>query len=302
MNDQHIRSALKVAECGSLTAAAAQLFVSVQGLKKQIDTLEREFGCTLFTRTNKGVALTKAGEVFYEEAPVYLSHVEGLLSKVRETETKTCTLRVAIWESKQIPILDTICSEYYQLHPDDSITFVPTSTSRYIKDVEDGTADLGFYASDDSHFTESGLQWSSCGIIMSYLCVMMPNASLAQENKPLTLEKLVHYRLALADRIIREPFIKRSGLHFETLLTFDRYQIMNYCMLGGLCICDEYLAASLPELVSRSLPWLQPIEIFIGYKPNPPIQVFRFIEAARRVVSRADKQPSTRDTRASSNN
>ena len=54
-----------VAECKSLTLAAARLSISQPAVSQSIRQLEREVGAKLFVRTSKGVKLTPEGELLF---------------------------------------------------------------------------------------------------------------------------------------------------------------------------------------------------------------------------------------------
>ena len=56
-----LRYLVAIAECGSINAAAAQLYASQSNLSTAVKDLERELGITIFTRSNRGVALTNDG-------------------------------------------------------------------------------------------------------------------------------------------------------------------------------------------------------------------------------------------------
>lgn len=58
----------KIAELGSFSRAAAQLFVSQPALSKQILELEREYGVTLFVRGKRRVTLTERGQALLPKA------------------------------------------------------------------------------------------------------------------------------------------------------------------------------------------------------------------------------------------
>ena len=61
-SDQTIwRSFLAIAELGSLTRAAVYLDSNQSLLSRQINALERQCGCRLFTRTGRGVELSETG-------------------------------------------------------------------------------------------------------------------------------------------------------------------------------------------------------------------------------------------------
>jgi DNA-binding transcriptional LysR family regulator len=70
-----------IAEAGSFSRAAERLHVSQPPLSTQIRSLEDELGVLLFERTNRGVALTAAGAVFYEETRAVLARLEHAKGK-----------------------------------------------------------------------------------------------------------------------------------------------------------------------------------------------------------------------------
>jgi DNA-binding transcriptional LysR family regulator len=67
---------MAIAEEGNFSRAAERLHVSQPPLSTQIKSLEDELGVQLLKRTNRGVSLTAAGSVFYEETRVALARLE----------------------------------------------------------------------------------------------------------------------------------------------------------------------------------------------------------------------------------
>ena len=61
MTLQQLRYLIAISEHGSINAAAQSLYVSQSNLSTAIKELERELGITIFTRSNRGVALTNDG-------------------------------------------------------------------------------------------------------------------------------------------------------------------------------------------------------------------------------------------------
>lgn len=68
MYDKHLDSLIAVADQGSFSKAAQQLYISSNALIKQINLLEDKLGIVLFERTNHGVILTEAGRSIYHDA------------------------------------------------------------------------------------------------------------------------------------------------------------------------------------------------------------------------------------------
>lgn len=61
MTLQQLRYLIAIAEAGSMSAAAKRMYASQSNLSIAVRELEREFGIAIFTRTNRGVALTNEG-------------------------------------------------------------------------------------------------------------------------------------------------------------------------------------------------------------------------------------------------
>ena len=64
MTLQQLRYVTTVAETGTITDAAGKLYISQPSLTNAIHELEKEMNLVIFNRTNKGISLSKEGEVF----------------------------------------------------------------------------------------------------------------------------------------------------------------------------------------------------------------------------------------------
>lgn len=78
MNIQQLRYVVATAEHGSMTAAAAALYVAQPALSRAVRLLERELETTLFARSGRGVVLTPDGERFADRARQVLRSLEAL--------------------------------------------------------------------------------------------------------------------------------------------------------------------------------------------------------------------------------
>jgi DNA-binding transcriptional LysR family regulator len=95
-----MRTFVKVAELGSFTAAAAQLFVAQQAVSQQIKTIEQDLGVTLLRRTPRAVVPTSAGEVFLREAKRMLAAADRLVERtLAASRGEAGPLRVAYTQS-----------------------------------------------------------------------------------------------------------------------------------------------------------------------------------------------------------
>ena len=84
MFDGRLETFVKVAECGSFTKAADDLYLTPTAVMKQINALEKELEVALFERTNHGLRITRAGESFLQDARYILEYVSRAEQKTRE--------------------------------------------------------------------------------------------------------------------------------------------------------------------------------------------------------------------------
>ncbi len=77
------RSFLAIAELGSLTRAALFLDSNQSLLSRQINALERQCGCRLFTRTGRGVELSETGARILEPVRALLHGAQQLEADIR---------------------------------------------------------------------------------------------------------------------------------------------------------------------------------------------------------------------------
>ena len=64
MTLQQLRYVVTIAEIGTISKAAEELFVSQPSLTKALKELEKEMQITIFDRTNKGIHVSREGEIF----------------------------------------------------------------------------------------------------------------------------------------------------------------------------------------------------------------------------------------------
>src|SRR5271154_5262056 len=81
---RHLRYLVAVADAGTFTRAAEQLFIAQPTLSQQIGRLEQFLGTPLLVRGRDGVRLTTAGAVLLDAARDVLSLVDHGVSRTRQ--------------------------------------------------------------------------------------------------------------------------------------------------------------------------------------------------------------------------
>ena len=83
MTLQQLKYVVTVAETGTITEAAGKLYISQPSLTNAIHELEREMQIVIFNRTNKGISLSKEGDIFLCYARQVLEQAEILEDKYK---------------------------------------------------------------------------------------------------------------------------------------------------------------------------------------------------------------------------
>ena len=81
MYDKRLETFITVADTGSFSKAAEILYISVPALSKQMTSLEKDYGLTLFLRGSRGSHLTKAGLSLYKDAKDLMAFSSSALSR-----------------------------------------------------------------------------------------------------------------------------------------------------------------------------------------------------------------------------
>src|SRR5688572_15136433 len=88
MEIRHLKMIDEVARCKSLTKAAENLYISQSALSHQLKEAENYYQTPLFTRHNKQMILTRAGELVVETSRKVISEIEATSKKIKQFNEK----------------------------------------------------------------------------------------------------------------------------------------------------------------------------------------------------------------------
>lgn len=142
MNLTNLRSFYTTVKNNSISKAALELHLTQPGLSMQLQALENEVGVKLLNRSNKGVQLTKEGELVYEFSETMLSLEDNLYKTLDNLKNNTSTLHISTCKSlgESIP-----CSIYTfkEIHFDIDIAMDNDNSSNIIKKVINHEINIG---------------------------------------------------------------------------------------------------------------------------------------------------------------
>ena len=145
MNWQYLRYFEVVAREEHFTRAADKLHITQSALSKSIDNLENEIGVPLFESHGRNIRLTKYGQIFYEHVSSATAEVEQGIAQLHDMAGvrggEVTFASIFSMGAFQIPRL---IKGFQAQHPDIKLRLYQKSTSDILRDVLEGTADLGF--------------------------------------------------------------------------------------------------------------------------------------------------------------
>jgi LysR family transcriptional regulator for metE and metH len=136
----------EVARCRSLTKAAENLYISQSALSHQLREIEGFYKTAIFTRHNKQMILTRAGELLVETSRKVFSEIEATSKKIRQFNEKDAgEIRISTQCYTGYPWLATFLKEFWQAYPKVDIKIVPEATRKVISYLLDNKIDVGIF-------------------------------------------------------------------------------------------------------------------------------------------------------------
>lgn len=294
MFDRHLEAFIVTVETGSFSSAADQLYISRPALTQQMNLLEERLGFRLFRRSNRGVFLTEAGRIFYDEARRMRLISNDVIRRCKSIETGgSDTILIGALPNFAPVVLPKICNEFSRLYPSINLQFVEYPLESYFKSFEDGKFDITTEYMSGYMFDRPGYKFiklledkQCCGVSASH-----PLARKDVIQFPdLRGQKLMLYAKGIThvDDRLREYLVQNEPL--VNLIDIKAYNssLPLKCELEG-CVLIYYSMywQSFPTLVTKPAGWNFPIDIGLGYRSNPRSSIQKFIDLASDMFQKA---------------
>jgi LysR family transcriptional activator of glutamate synthase operon len=158
MEIKQVKYFLAVAELGSFSAAADNLYISQSSLSKQIMALEKELGVVLFDRSKRTIILTRAGETFRNHAQRFDDEYKAMTTNLKDYKSAPSLSIVAIPVIAQYGITSYI-AQFQTAYPNVQLLLEEREASTILPALNNHQFDLAFIRnnyldSDQYHMLE----------------------------------------------------------------------------------------------------------------------------------------------------
>lgn len=162
MELRRLRYFVAVAEELHFLRAAQRLHIEQSPLSRAIKELEADLGIKLFQRTTRSTRLTRAGEVFLEEARQILAAVAQARASARgAAKGRQGRLTVAFAEGIAHPRLSSLLARYRATADQVELKIVQISFEQQIRALHSGSLDAGFsFAAVKRNGIQADIVWA----------------------------------------------------------------------------------------------------------------------------------------------
>src|SRR5690242_19542034 len=139
-----LRAFVEVADVGGFGRAAASLSITQPALTKQIQSLERELGGTLFTRGRHGAALTEFGTVLLPQARELVAEASAFTRRAHQLargEAGRLTLGFGL---STIDLAPQAVAAFRRVRPEVEISLEDLPSAVQISRIRSGQLHVGF--------------------------------------------------------------------------------------------------------------------------------------------------------------
>lgn len=143
---------LTIAEHGSISKAAEELFVSQPSLSESLSKIERELGQRIFLRTLTGLVPTEFGSRYLDTAAQIKDRYRQMLSELEEyREMRRGSLTFGIPFNLGACLLPQILPAFHGKYPDISVHFKENNSTELDKLMLTGKIDFGIMHYEAGH-------------------------------------------------------------------------------------------------------------------------------------------------------
>lgn len=143
MDFRQIRYFIAVADARNFSRAAERLHVSQPPLSIQVKRLEDEIGVRLFARSPRGVELTPAGALFYEDAKAALARLDSAKKRARQAELgEVGTLSIGFVSIVDYGVLPPALKDFRTRYPRIEVELHEATTDQQVQALRSGRFDL----------------------------------------------------------------------------------------------------------------------------------------------------------------
>ena len=280
----------------SFSLAAERNFITQSAVSQQIRVLEDKFKRRLLERVRgrREVRLTPAGEIFYREAKNVLASFDQMQESMRGlVGTISGTVKVATVYSVGLHELPTKVREFMLKFPSVKIDLEYSRTTRVVRDVLNGTIELGVVAFPEARRGLTIVPMPGARLVL----ICPPNHEFAGRKKIKAKEldgrDFVLFERDIPTRKATDKILKLRGIEVKKAAEFDNVETIKRAVEVGFglaivphpSVMDEEKNNELAVIQLAEKEWIRPVGII--YRSDRTLSL-----AAKKLLQLLENKPS----------
>ena len=265
-NLNYYKAFYMVAKYKNISKAADALFISQPAISKSLSRLEENLGCTLFSRTSRGVSLTADGEILYERIREAFAAIEAGEEELHHrTELGIGQLRIGVSTTLCKYILLPYLQNFIRQHPHIRITIECQSTLHTVELLESGQIDIGLIGAPKHHGTLTFLPLKKIQDTFVATQSYLDNLSI-REHTDSDLFLSATLMLLDEENITRQyinDYFYRNQIKTNQILEVSSMDLLIEFAkigIGAACVIREFVEQELKESTLIEISMAEPIE------------------------------------------
>ncbi|MFO7611569.1 MAG: LysR family transcriptional regulator [Clostridia bacterium] len=164
MNIESLKYFFLIAQERSISNVAKSVHLTQSALSQQIQKLESDLSRQLLIRSNKGVELTKSGEVVYKYAKNILRVHEKMITELAEAEKANIVIKIQSCNLTADYILPCMLIQANGVYPNHNYELTNNLLNEIITNVANDICEIGFASVSDICIDEKELAIEKVGI------------------------------------------------------------------------------------------------------------------------------------------
>ena len=190
MTLQQLRYLIAIAECGSISGAAHNLFISQSSLSVAVREIEAETGVTIFKRSNRGITITNDGTELLGYARQIVEQAD-LMTQRYGKKDGTQSQRLAVSAQHYSFVVEAFVQLVERQSTDEyDLILRETRTNETIQDVSEFRSDIGIIYLDKFNSRILSKTLSDAGLSFTSLFTTKPHVFVG-EGHPLSKKKFL---------------------------------------------------------------------------------------------------------------
>jgi len=289
MHIETLKVFIDLVDMQSFSLAAERNFITQSAVSQQIRTLEEKFKRRLLERVRgrREVKLTAAGEVFYRECKNVLASYEVLNESMHGLVGKISgTVKVATVYSVGLHELPPKVREFMSKFPAVKIDLEYSRTTRVMRDVINGTVELGVVA-----FPEPKRGLTVVPMASNRLVLICPPDHEFAERTQIKVTELKGRDFVLFERDIptrkaTDKILKSYGVDVRKVAEFDNIETIKRSVEVGfglaivphLSVIDEERNSQLAIVELAEKDWIRPVGVVYRTDRTLSIAAKKFVK------------------------